>query len=249
MRLRRTLLAVPVAAALPLLAPSAAQADESHQIRLEQLNDSGASGTATVEVSGDAMTVSIDASGLVPNAPHAQHLHGSADDDTDFHCPSASADRDGDGVVSTVEGLPAYGDVFISLTTKGDTSKKSGLALDRFPTADAEGNLSYQRTIQLPDGVADKIRNLHVVQHGIDTNGNGKYDLESLGESPLAKSAGLEDVPLEGTAPANCGMIHGAAAGAVPAGGVETGHGSTHGPDSLALYAVGGLALTGAAGA
>ncbi len=238
----KALLAAP-ALALPLMLPGAAYADEIHQIELDALNNSGSSGSASVALAGNQLTVKIDASGLVPDTFHAQHIHGSTDGSKDFICPTMDADEDGDGIVSTVEGLPAYGDIHISLTTKGDTSKDSGLAVERMPSADGDGNLSYERTIEVSDDVAANIKNLHVVQHGIDTNGNGKYD-NSAGPSDLNP-----DVPLEATAPANCGMIVGAAAGTPAAGGVETGAGSTQGPESLALLALGSVAVTGAAGA
>ena len=248
MRLRRTLFAVPAAAAILLLAPTAAFADESVQVQLDPLNKSGASGTATLTAmdNGD-LKVSIRSKGLVPSSPHAQHLHG-ATDGRNFHCPDMSADADGNGFVSTEEGLPMYGDIFISLTTQGDTSKASGLAVDRMPTADAQGNLTYDRTIpaaDLPEGTLENLKDLHVVEHGIDANNNGKFDVEALGESTLAKSAGLSGIPQEATDPAVCGMVMGAAAGSVPVGGVDTGDGSTL-SSSAPLYGAGGLAMLGA---
>ena len=168
----------------------------------------------------------------------------------DFHCPDMSADKDGNGFVSTEEGMPQYGDIFVSLTTAGDTSKASGLAVDRMPMADAKGDLTYERTIaaaDLPDGTIAHLKDLHVVQHGIDANNNDKYDLEGLGESTLAKSAGLTGIPEEATDPATCGMITGAAAGSVPVGGVATGDGSARDNGmSTPLYAAGGLMLAGA---
>ena len=248
MRLRRILLAVPAAAAILLLAPSSAYADESVQVQLDPLNKSGASGTATLTAldNGD-LKVSIRSRGLVPSSPHAQHLHG-ATDGRDFHCPDMSADADGNGFVSTEEGLPMYGDIFVSLTTQGDTSKASGLAVDRMPTADAQGNLTYERTLpaaELPKGTIQNLKDLHVVEHGIDANNNGKYDLDALGESTLAKSAGVAGIPEEATDPALCGMVMGAAAGSVPVGGVDTGDGSTQ-SSAAPLYGAGGLALLGA---
>ena len=36
---------------------------------------------------------------------------------------------------------------------------------------------------------------LHVVQHGIDVNGNGKYDVEGAGISTFAKNLGVPGVP------------------------------------------------------
>ncbi|WP_219417328.1 superoxide dismutase family protein [Pseudonocardia nigra] len=245
--------ALGAAVALPLLVPGTASAQESVQIQLDALNNSGASGTATLTPTSDGgLRVQVESSGLVPGAPHAQHLHGGFDG-TDFMCPPASADSDGDGFVSTVEGLPAYGDIQISLTTEGDTTAASGLALDRFPVADDSGNLTYERTIpagMLPDGTLEQLANLHIVQHGIDVNGNGMYDLDGLGESPLAMSLGLDGVPAEGTFPATCGMVAGAAAATMPDGGVETGDGSAadDGAGAAALAVVGGAALLGAGG-
>ncbi|WP_250004835.1 hypothetical protein [Actinoplanes sp. M2I2] len=250
MKLRRTLLVVPAAAAILLAVPTAAFADESVHVQLDALNKSGASGTATLTAmdNGD-LKVSIRSKGLVPNSPHAQHMHG-ATNGMDFHCPDMSADKDGNGFVSTEEGVPMYGDIFISLTTKGDTTKASGLAVDRMPTADAQGDLSYDRTIaaaDLPEGTLEHLKDLHVVEHGIDANNNGKYDMDALGESTLAESAGLKGIPEEATDPAVCGMVSGAAAGSVPVGGVATGDGSAR-SSAAPLYGFGGLALLGALG-
>ena len=247
----KAFLTLPAALALSLTGASSAFAAENYTIDLTDTmgNDSGSSATADVSIDGDRMTISIDGTGFTPKSPHAQHFHGSFDANKDFTCPTSDADADGDGQVNTEEGLPMYGDVIISLTTKGDTSAKSGLALERFPVADADGNLSYERTFDLPAGAGDALRNLHIVQHGLDANGNDKYDLEGLGESSFAKSLGVDGIPEEGTNPATCGTVSGASAGAAPTGGVETGAGSTEGPESLALFALGGVALAGAGGA
>jgi hypothetical protein len=251
MRFRTALLALPAAAALLILAPGAAFADESVSVQLDPLNHSNAAGTATLTTTGNGdLRISIRSHGLVPNSPHAQHLHGSTAG-MDFHCPDMSADKDGNGYVSTEEGMPVYGDIFVSLTTKGDTSPASGLAVDRMPMSDAKGDLSYDRTIpgaELPAGTIAHLKDLHIVEHGIDANKNGKYDMAALGESTLAKAAGLNGFPEEATDPATCGMVSGAAAGSVPVGGVATGDGSAR--DSAApLYGFGGLALLGALGA
>ncbi|MGQ5263482.1 hypothetical protein ACTWLT_22360 [Micromonospora sp. ZYX-F-536] len=250
MRLSRALLTVPVAA-LFLALPGVAHADESVQVQLQDLNETGATGTATLTATGGGdLKVMIRSKGMTPNSPHAQHVHGAANG-MDFHCPDKSADANGNGYVSTEEGLKMYGDIFISLTTTGDTTKASGLAVDRMPKADAQGNLSYERTIpaaELPAGTIEHLKDLHLVQHGIDANDNGTYDMEALGESTFAKSVGVNGIPAEATDPATCGMVSGAAAGSVPAGGVATGDGSTSGTP-MTLYAIGGLALLGAAGA
>ncbi|MFE9251764.1 hypothetical protein [Streptomyces sp. NPDC007088] len=255
MKSRRTarltaLLAVPAALTLSAAFPAAAHSGHedhtgtmaeghSYQVDLDQLNDSGAQGTAMLTLDGRRLTVRIEASGLVPGQPHAQHIHGSTDGH-DFHCPDASADKNHDGIVTTAEGLPMYGDINISLTTKGDTSKKSGLDVTRMPVADKDGKLSYERTLTVSPAVAEHIKDLHVVQHGIDPNGNGKYDF-GKGKSELDPK-----LPQEATAPASCGMLAGAAVGSMPVGGVETGSGGTQGVESPVLLAGGAAALLGA---
>lgn len=250
MKLRNVLAVAPVLM-VPLLFAGPAAAQESVQVQLDALNKSGVSGDATLtaEDNGD-LTVRISARGMVPNSPHAQHIHGSAGG-MDFTCPTQSADADGDGFVNTEEGLPAYGDIFISLTTTGDTAKQSGLAVDRMPKADAAGNLAYERTIkaaELPKGTIAKLKDLHIVQHGIDANGNDKYDLQGLGESTFAKSLGVSGIPEEATNPASCGMVSGAAAGSKPSGGVETGDGSTRDGDGRPdLMVLGGVLVASAA--
>jgi hypothetical protein len=211
---------------------------------LDEFNDSGAQASATVTTNPDgSMTVEIEGTGFTPNMPHAQHIHGAASGD--FFCPPDSADADGDGQVATEEGLKQYGNVMVSLTTKGDASADSGLAVDRMPVADGDGNLSYSRTIPaaaIPAGIADNLENLHIVQHGMDVNGNDKYDMKALGESEFAKSLGVKDIPQEATDPATCGEV-------TPTGGVETGGGVQEDAGvNPALLAAGAGALLAAGG-
>ena len=137
------------AAAFPLLtmtAASAHAAPSSYQADLSALNESGVSGTGMVTLDGTSVTVTIEATGLVEGAPHAQHFHIGAEGT----CPPADLDDDGDGFLSTSEGAPFYGDIGASLTLEGDTSKDSGLAVDRFPT---DGNESYSRTFEVSEPV------------------------------------------------------------------------------------------------
>jgi hypothetical protein len=135
-----------------------------------------------------------------------------------------------------------YGGVFVSLTTTGDTTFTSALAINRMPRADAQGNLSYRRTIaaaDLPAGTAAHLKDLHIVQHGVDANRNGQYDLAGLGESSFARALGVPNIPEEETDPATCGLPVTAAAADVPTGGVATGDGSRRLQPST-VYFVGG---------
>ncbi len=232
-------LAAPMAMAI---SPAHADEGDSVTLRLDSMKGSNATGEAALTPTADGgLMVSIKAKNMVPNMPHAQHLHGDFSG-KDFTCPTPSADTDGDGFISIEEGVPTYGGVKISLTTTGDISGESGLALDRFPVADADGNLRYSRTLtaaELPEGTLDNIANLHIVQHGVDANGNDKYDLEGLGESTFAKSLGVDGIPEEGTDSATCGMV-------IPSGAVETG-GEAPTAVNGGLVAAGGVLAAGGA--
>ncbi len=245
MKIRHALLALPALAALPLaFAPAASAAqDGTYTVPLNtSLNGSGATGTAILTLHGDQLKVVIDSTGLVPNAPHAQHLHGDTSG-KNFTCPTtaqvAAADTNHDGHLSTTEAGSFYGPVMISLTTTGDTSMKSGLAVSRFPVADAQGNLHYERTITLDPKVAKDLTNLHIVQHGVDYNGNGTYD-------GAAKSDLDPSLPAEATDPADCGAIEVSQMSMTPNGGVQTGIGPADPMPSSAAIVLGGAALAGA---
>lgn len=180
-------------------APGAAlaQSDASHS---GVLNDSGISGRTRIAVSGSSVTVEVQTSGNAPGMPHAQHVHIGGQN----LCAPASADTDGDGFVSTPEGEAFWGLIQISLTTEGDVSPASALAVDRFPVADADGTVSYLRTFELPDGiVVGDLDTWVVVQHGVaDTrlgDDPGAYDGP---DSPL-----MPGVPQEASLPAWCAAL------------------------------------------
>jgi hypothetical protein len=181
-----------------------ARADRTVQLdaRLESLNDSGASGRVHAEFKGRKAHVHIKARGLAKNLPHAQHLHFGADARNE--CPSLFDDANGDHRLNVAEGVPAYGPILKSFTTSGDTSPKSGLAVDRFPTA-PRGVEKYERTIDFAPGAvlrAIKSGKGVVVIHGVDHNGNGTYDFDGAGASELDPS-----LPAEATDPALCGVL------------------------------------------
>ena len=230
------------AAAFPLLAMTGASAHEgstSFQADLGALNDSGVDGTGMVTLDGNTATVMIEANGLLAGAPHAQHFHIGAEGT----CPTGDVDEDGDGFLSTTEGAPFYGAIGASLTTTGDTSPDSGLAVDRFPTAEG-GTLTYERTFEVSEDVHKAFENgtAVLVLHGIDQNGSGTYDGDVM--SDLDPS-----LPMEATAPAACGALTAAQMGTAPTGGAETGAGSTAGIEQQVAIGLGAAALAGAAGA
>ena len=181
---------------------SAKQADPQETFgRLIALNNSGVQGSAEAIVTGRRVVFDVDARHLLKGMPHAQHIHFGAK--ARHECPVAADDDNGDHQLNTTEGAPAYGPIRISLTTKGDTSAKSGLAVTRFPTA-PRGKISYNRTTRTSSRVAAAIRRGEgvYVLHGVDYNGNGKYDFRGNGKSELDPS-----LPSEATDPAACTVL------------------------------------------
>ena len=186
---------------------------------LNQLNGSGVSGTATAVVRNQMIRhIEVHATGLTPDAPHAQHIHYG--NDALNECPTLALDTNGDGRINTVEGVPAYGPVVVSLNTTGDTTPASFLAVSRFPVS-VDGRLDYSRdNIEFTDvagtgypgaggvgtamQIADSIREGEgvLVIHGIDYDGNGSYSFSSEGASELDAN-----LPAEATDPTACGVL------------------------------------------
>ncbi|MGH7237871.1 MAG: hypothetical protein ACREGF_05025, partial [Candidatus Saccharimonadales bacterium] len=166
---------------------------------LSQLNGSGASGTATIVLNGTSADITANVTGVLAGSPHAQHLHWDAK--ASHTCPSASARDQNGGLLTVADAVPQYGGVDVSLTTTGDTSPNSALAITRFP-APKTSSYSYNRTITLTsDQVTHLTSGQYVfVVHGLDANNDGKYD-------GTAKSSLDPSLPLEATAPAACGVV------------------------------------------
>jgi hypothetical protein len=226
------------AAAMIALAAGPALADGSVNANLKPNPGSGVtgSGTAMVQVTGTTITVTMAATGLLPDQPHAAHIHFGAD--ARHECPTIADDTNKDGHLNTTEGGPAYGAIVVSLTKTGDTSPASGLAVDRFDTA-AGGKISYERgSIEVAPEIATAISKGQavVVIHGVDYNKNGKYDGD-------VKSDLDPSLPTEATDPALCGALR-----AAPTGGMATGQGGAAGSTNTAMIALGGAALFAAAG-
>lgn len=210
MRKKLLLAIIPVLAVLmPISASAASGGNSSANLRPiphDATADGGSdvTGHASLKLTGRMLTVDLNATGLTPNQPHAMHIHGLLDAVNE--CPPAGADINTgdpidpntpqitgtpDGLISLNEGAPFYGPIDVSFTTSGDTSAASGLALDRFPVADANGNLSYHRTILLPKDIAKKVTDLHIVLHGTDLPADADHSsLSSLFEATLPVACG-----------------------------------------------------------
>jgi hypothetical protein len=95
---------------------SAPQRAASFTGTLMPLNNSGVTGTFTVEQMGQGqIRVSIHATGLEPTSnPHVAHIHG-VQGNTNAMCPTRAQDTDGDGYVELAEGLTTYGPIMVPL--------------------------------------------------------------------------------------------------------------------------------------
>ena len=162
---------------------------------------SNVQGQAQLTVMGTKVHVVLHVRGLSPNLPHAMHIHGVLAAQNE--CPPASADVHGltasdppDGLVDLGEGAPFYGPIDTSFTTTGDTSPASGLALERFPVADAKGHLDYDRTFEIPQDVIDSLGSLHIVVHGLDLSNDGIDNYDGNGNTLF-----------EATMPVACGQL------------------------------------------
>lgn len=175
--------------------------DVTTQAELNPLNNAAGHGRAMVVVSGNDLQVVLKARRLLKGMPHAEHIHFGAK--ARHECPNVRDDSNKDHRLNTAEGQPAYGPVRVSLTTRGDTSPDSTLAVKRFPTA-PKGKITYSRTIQVSPKLANRIAGGKgvLVIHGIDYNHNGKYDFKGAGASELDPS-----LPAEATDPVLCGRL------------------------------------------
>ena len=205
------------ASAHPTPAGNGAARTVTLSAHLNELNNSGASGTATATVRNQRIQhIDVHAHGLTPDAPHAQHIHYG--EQAMNECPGLDLDSNMDGRINTVEGVPAYGPVVVSLNTTGDTTPASFLDVTRFPVSD-NGSYHYERdnikfTRVAGTGynggggtakqIADSIREGEgvLVIHGVDYNDNGVYDVDSAGASELDPN-----LPAEATDPAVCGVL------------------------------------------
>ncbi|QBI56248.1 CHRD domain-containing protein [Streptomonospora litoralis] len=223
-------MALPLGLSMGLFAATPASAAETwtFQSNLGQVNDSGTTGQAWVEVEGNTADITVNVSGAVADSPHAQHIHIGGQG----VCPTMENDDNGDGIVSTPEGQSSYGGVKVSLTTEGATGADSAVAVERMPSG---AGYTYERSVELSDDVIQNISDgaASVVVHGIDANGDGKY-------SGDAKSPLNEELPLEATAPAACGEL-----ALSPEGGMETGKG---GMADAGMIGLGGVLAATAAG-
>jgi hypothetical protein len=142
---------------------------------------SNVGGNINLKLKGNRLRVKMTVTGAAPNLPHAQHLHGFLAPGTTGVCPTEifrNAITD-DGLISVMEGSTSYGPILLALTTSGDASPSSALAVDRFPVASADGSYTYRRVFRVSDMIAQRLEDLLVIIHGRGS-GSGAVTLHFL---------------------------------------------------------------------
>lgn len=229
-----------------------------------------ASGKLMLTIKGNQATISEQVSGLatklptdkatlealgVPVAfagapfPHVQHIHI----DGNATCPVASADTNKDGVISTVEGQPAYGKIGTTLSMKGATDGSTALDVTVAPGG---GSYTYKRTFTINAATLTAIQKNKavIVVHGLNPANAPKASLSTPNSLDLTLPGASKKVAVIATAPALCGTLTAMQMNGVPVGSADTGGGSMAasgvnqmelGLGALALLAAGGVALIG----
>jgi hypothetical protein len=226
---------------LALAAPSVAFAQsggQTYQANLQPVPLNGqtsATGHLMLTLNGNTATISEQVSGLAPtfmNAPfpHVQHIHINAQG----MCPTASADANHDGVISTPEAQPDYGPIGTTLSVTGGTTPADGTNVKIAPSG---ASYTYNRTITLDQATMSSITSgkAVIVVHGLNPATAPKA--ATTEKSPLVPS-----LPLAATAPALCGTLT-----SMP-GAPATGGGGTAGLQNESLFGVGGALLLGGLG-
>jgi len=118
---------------------------------LSALNNSGATGSATISVNNESgvVSVALNASGL-DDTIHAQHIH--AIGDIVSTCPTDANDTNSDGFVDVVEGVPSYGPILLPLDNDISNADQN---VDGFPS----GTTITYSTSAPRDGVASAVDN------------------------------------------------------------------------------------------
>jgi Cu/Zn superoxide dismutase len=132
-----------------------------YRAMLTELNNSNASGEATLTRRGNTLMVHITATGLEPGGPHLSHIHGLSKGKAavDSTCPTQAQDSDGDGFVELAEGQVKYGPILVDF-----------MNID----PDQDGTVDFTTTIQL-SGNQDVIplQMRHIVIHGLTVGAVG----------------------------------------------------------------------------
>jgi hypothetical protein len=202
-KLTRTTAALFASAAL-IAAPAAAA--EHYVAKINPLNaskiGSAPSGTASLTIDGDTLTIVVDGEGLPPDMMHLQHYHGFPDG-KQAKCPTADADTNGDGYVDLIETEAAAGTTMVPFHAHPATLE---IPSDTYPSAGSHGASHYKQTesvAALKKALSEKFSGAGlaldkrvVFLHGVPETATLPQSVQSL-----------PGVPAQVTLPIACGEI------------------------------------------
>lgn len=202
-----TTLASAIALTVSVGMGAAQEADRTWSAELTPLNvettKDEASGTATLTVSGDTLTIKVDATGTAPGMMHLQHFHGFTDGDAASACPGADADANGDGIIDLIETEAEAG---VTMVPFHDDPASMEIVADTYPTADDAGSYSYEQSVAFPaleerfaeafPGQQLDLDRRVIFLHGVPEGTDLPDTVQSLG-----------DIPAQVTLPIACGTI------------------------------------------
>jgi hypothetical protein len=185
---------------------------ETYFTILTPTNNSGVLGLGRVTLHGTTLSVDVVASGLTPGQVHPLHIHGFLDEDPE-RTPTVRDDLDEDGFVETPEAEAlAIGQIIAGLTTTGEAQALLQSS-PNFPTADANGVVSFSQTYELdPDErddafileqLRDRVEGRFLEFHGLtltagEGDGTGNEVNGTGGYNPLVPVAGGALTELDG---------------------------------------------------
>lgn len=158
-------------------------------------------GNVILEIQGSQLLINVEASGLEPNMMYLQHLHGSKEAG-EINCPLPTADTNNDGVVDITEAYEVAGVTMIPLH---DDPTSMEIKTETYPTADEDGNILYQQTVDLTE-----LRDSFMEKFDWEELDFSKftYLIHGVEEDAVPKSAeSVKDLPAHVTLPVGCAKL------------------------------------------
>ena len=174
---------------------------ETQKGTLTPLNQSGASGTISIQLRGQRyLTVQIDATGLEAGVSHVGHIHGRVEGSQSVNsiCPATAQDADHDAFVELAEGQVTYGPIIIPF---GNTDPDMDGTVHFNHTYDLNDPATFAAGFDKSDVLPLDLR--EVVLHGLTLEaGEGATNADSVAPNEADGTAGFKAV-----LPVTCGDI------------------------------------------
>ncbi|MGH9444516.1 MAG: hypothetical protein ACRD3O_02100 [Terriglobia bacterium] len=210
MRSRRIYLMAVCGLVLAVLVASvdgqAAQASKTYSAKLVPLNasvaGSKARGEARFTISGNTLTIRLNAQGLPPGMMHMVHWHGFLSGKA-ATCPGVAADTNHDGIIDLKETEPAAGVTLVPLN--GDPAALK-IASNTYPIASKTGRISYKQSVSLAALNREMAMKFSGTSLDLDKRVVFVHGVPASTTLP-ASVASLPGVPAQVTLPIACGKI------------------------------------------